>query len=123
MSEITKICCACGIDKPVGKFYKNAALKMGYDAKCKSCKNKGLRCRKANKEEKTEPTRKKEFPYITNTTIQDWLETYSFLRDIGYELREDLSIHEQFCLKYNLPPRKKIYEAKKRFTPKQLGLI
>lgn len=123
MNEITKNCCACKIDKPVSKFYKNKALKMGYDTKCKSCKMNGKLCRKPNNTQKQDPLRKKQFPYITNTSREDWTDTYLFLRDIGYELREDLSIHEQFCLKYGFTPKKKVYETKKRFTPKELGLI
>jgi hypothetical protein len=123
MNEIMKNCCACDIDKPVSSFYKNNNLRMGYDAKCKLCRRTGMLCRKANNKEKPEPVRKKEYPYITSPTQDDWIETFSFLKDIGYELRDDLSIHEQFCIKYNLTPRKKVYDAKTRFTPKQLGLI
>lgn len=96
---------------------------MGYDAKCKLCRRGGKLCRKSNNLEKPEPVRKKEYPYIASPTQEDWIKTFLFLRDIGYELKDDLSIHEQFCIKYNLTPRNELYEAKKRFTPKELGLI
>jgi hypothetical protein len=39
---------------------------------------------------------------LVNTSKNDYVETYEFLKRIGYKLDE--SIHEQFCSKHDLTP-------------------
>lgn len=115
-----QLCCACNKEKPMSEFYRNIALKSGYMSKCKKCKITGISCRK--KKEKKIIKRKSEGLFMFNTTKEDWIEMFQFLQKIGYSL--ETPIHEQFCLKYNLTPRKLPKRDKTiKYTPKELGLI
>ena len=63
----------------------------------------------------------KNTPQLWNVKKEDWIETFEFLKQIGYDLSKD--IHEQFCDKHNLTPRKRKYENSIIYTPQELGMI
>jgi hypothetical protein len=114
----TKKCCACNIEKSITSFYKNNSYPDCYDSKCKHCKKFKKSCaRKARKKMETD----KYGPKLWNVKKKDWIETYEFLLKIGYSLEKD--IHEQFCEKHNLIPRKRGYEKTIKYSPQDLGMI
>lgn len=119
MSEIKKICCACGIEKSIKSFYANRALRAGYEGRCKNCFTTRKRCRK--RKEEIERKKRELYPSISTTTKEDWIETYEFLQKIGYDLSED--IHLQLCEKYGLKPRKRMREKTIQYSPSDLGMI
>lgn len=121
MSQINKICCACGIQKPIKNFYVNNSVPAGYDSRCKLCKLNKNRCRALKGEKKVVQKRIDLFPYIANPTKKDWIEMYEFLVKIGYDLKEN--IHIQLCKKYNLQPRVRMKEKSKQYSPSELGLV
>lgn len=114
----TKICCSCGIEKSIKSFYiiKNSAQAN----RCRICKVEGKMCNSKMNVEKTKRNIV-EGPMLINVKKEDWVKTFLFLQDIGYDLKKD--IHEQFCEKHNLPTRKRYWEASTIFSPKDLGLI
>jgi hypothetical protein len=123
-----KQCCACLKEKTIDYFWKNKQIKSGYDNKCKVCKNSGKFCvvrRKKPKDKKNSVGRpaRNNAPQLFNVKKSDWVETFLFLKEIGYDLSSDKSIHEQFCEKYNLKPRKRMYEKSIQYNPKDLGLF
>lgn len=120
-----KQCCACLKMKSQDSYWKNNQLKSGFDNKCKICKTQGKYCVKKNKVGRPNAGRpsKNNAPQLFNVRKSDWIETYEFLKKIGYDLSSDKTIHEQFCEKYNLKPRKRMYEKSIQYTPKDLGLF
>lgn len=118
----SKICCYCGEEKPIKSFYVNNYLPSGFEPRCKICKNSKKKCRKkgtSGRGYKPEI----DAPKLWNVRKQDWVDTYNFLKKIGYDLSSHKSIHQQFCEKYNLEPRKRMYEKSIIYTPDELGLI
>lgn len=118
----TKICCSCEKEKTLNEFWRNRDTKSGYDGKCKYCRVKGYYCKKKPKKESGKP-KNIEGPQLYNCSKQDWIETYEFLKNIGYDLSGEKTIHEQFCEKHNLTPRKRMREKSIQYSPKDLGLI
>lgn len=48
----------------------------------------------------------------------DYIEMYRFLKKIGYDIT--LPIHEQFCSKYGLKPKKRLANYKNHYTIEEL---
>lgn len=119
-----KQCCACQKEKTIDNFWKNNQLKGGYDNKCKFCKTQGKFCVKKEKKRSSigRPSNTTA-PQLWNVRKKDWIETYEFLKKIGYDLSSDKTIHEQFCEKHNIKPRKRMYEKSIQYKPKDLGLF
>lgn len=118
----TKTCCSCLKVKDFEKdFYRNKQYEDGKYSKCKFCLLKGSFCVKKSKEKKK--TKRDDQLYLTGNSKNDWKEMYFFLNKIGYDLGSDLTIHQQFCLKYNLKERKISRTKQKYFSPVDLGLI
>lgn len=123
-----KECCACKQTKELKLFYVNNVMKDGYSARCKRCYRENKLCRqgrpvgsfKISKPEKKNGI-KDSFVEIrlVNTRKEDYIETYEFLKRIGYKLDE--SIHEQFCQKHDLQPTEP-QEFKNYFSPKDCGM-
>ena len=116
----TKKCPACEVTKPINQFYRNNSLITGYEPRCKVCKNNRISSRV-----KGEPKQKSSAEPIMSLvglSKEDFRKTYLFLQAIGYNLSGDKSIHEQFCLKYNLPVNPEPYNTKYYFSPKYFGL-
>ena len=97
-------------------------MKGGYEARCKMCKKAKILCRKKEGIKRGRP-KYLDGPQLLNVRKQDWIETYEFLKMIGYELSGDKTIHQQFCERYNLPPRKRMKEKSIQYSPKDLGLV
>lgn len=97
-----KVCRACGIEKPILQFPTNG--KNGVKApRCKICKNNNVLIPKDKRLNVN--GRRFSSSRLSNVTKDDYTNMYIFLRDImGYDITSHLSIHEQFCLKYNLTP-------------------
>lgn len=121
----TKTCCSCNKNKDIKDFYRNKLVKDGRMGKCKLCMSQGLSCRSQYKvkHERSGRPRKIDGPVMYNVAKEDWIEMYEFLSRIGYKLSGDKTIHEQFCERYNLRPRKRMYEKSIQYTPKDLGMI
>lgn len=117
----SKICCSCNIEKNIDKFYRNSAFKDGYEKRCKVCKKTGKSCRKKTiKKDKSKSGQLR----LTNITEVDWIKMYELLEMMGYDLRSEQSIHQQFCLKYNLITKNPYSKKKmKYFSAQELGII
>jgi len=98
----------------------NRYVKGGYEGRCKICKKSKILCRKKEDVKRGRPQLKNQ-PQLWNVRKQDWIDTYNFLEGMGYDLKKN--IHEQFCIKHNLPMRKRMYEKSLQYSPKDLGLI
>lgn len=124
-----KKCCACEKTQELNKFYVNKSAKDGYHPRCKKCMSYGKLCKRGRPEGTAKPKKEiqktsKYFGWeeirLWNPTKQDYIETYEFLKKIGYKLDE--SIHEQFCEKYELKP-KKGKPKKNHFSPNDCDLV
>jgi uncharacterized protein YpbB len=123
-----KECCACKETKELKLFYKNNAIKGGYSARCKKCVRNNKLCRQGRpigsvkkvKETKTNGYKDSFIEIrLVNTRKEDYVETYKFLKRIGYKLDE--SIHEQFCKMHDLEPTP-AKEFLHHFSPKDCGM-
>ena len=121
MSLESKVCGACNKLLKIKWFYTCKTCRDGYYARCKTCKKDGIKIYKGVKKPKS--TRNYSHLSLFAPTKEDWVDTYMFLKGIGYEIREDKTIHEQFCEKYNLKPKKRTPEKSVQFSAKDLGLI
>jgi len=121
IDEGNRVCCSCQKQKPLTEYYKNRNVSSGYSGKCKKCVSSGNLCIKKEKSNKKKLIKREVGPTLYSVSKEDWLETYSFLKSIGYDLTKN--IHEQFCLKYNLKEKKRTYEKSIQYSPKELGLI
>jgi hypothetical protein len=97
-----KVCRACDIEKPIDEFPTTSVNGLKA-SRCKVCKNNNIYIPR----EKRNLFGKSSYspPRLIHVTKQDCTDMYIFLRDtLKYDLKSNLSIHEQFCLKYNLTP-------------------
>ena len=117
----SKICCSCKKEKELKAFYKNGYVSSGYDGRCKLCRKKNLKCRGNKERVKVGRPKLQNAPQLWNVRKEDWIETFEFLKSMGYDLSKN--IHEQFCVRHNLEPRKRMYEKSIQYTPQDLGLI
>lgn len=118
----TKICCSCKRAKQLKDFYRNSGSSSGYEGRCKICKKQKLRCYSSENKNKAGRPQLKNMPQLWNVRKKDWIDTFNFLKSLGYELSGQKTIHQQFCEKHNLQPRKRMYEKSIKYTPKDLGL-
>lgn len=118
-----KKCCACQQTKEYKLFYVNNHMKDGYYSRCKKCMSYGKLCRQGRPLGSTKPIKETDGKVrkngweeirLINPTKKDYIETYEFLKRIGYKLDE--SIHQQFCDKHDLKP-KKAKVKKNYFSP------
>lgn len=116
-----KTCCACKKEKEIKSFYRNMMMPSGWESRCKLCRQNKLKCRKGKSKRNAAKPALKNVPQLWNVRKRDWIETYEFLKSIGYDLSKN--IHEQFCERYNLQPRKRMYEKSIQYSPKDLGLV
>ena len=120
----TKICCSCLKQKTIENFWKNTQIKGGRDNKCKMCKVQGKFCvKKELKRPNAGRPKKSNAPQLFNVKKEDWVETFIFLKKIGYDLSGHRTIHEQFCEKHHITPKNRTYEKSIQYTPKDLGLV
>lgn len=121
MCEITKLCRACLKEKPIKLFYRNRALPSGYDSKCKVCKVQGKKIYR----DKTKPMKKRNNAqiFLSAPTSEDWIAAFTFLKNIGYNLTGDKTIHEQFCERHGLKPKRRTREKSIQFTASDFDLI
>jgi len=105
MEVESKLCRACNQIKVARSFNRvNGVLQP----RCKQCKLEG---NLINKGTKNNLSRTKTYFKLVKPTKDDYIETYTLLENMGYDLKKD--IHIKFCEKYNLKP----HEPKKQFKP------
>lgn len=120
----TKTCCSCLKVKDLEtSFYTNSNMKDGKYNRCKICVRQGLNCQPKPSNKKIKKFQREGGLFLTSIGRKDWIEMYDFLQVIGYKISSDLTIHEQFCKKYNLNTRERMSEKSKQYTPQELGLI
>ena len=98
-----KKCNHCGTEKVFSAFTRNNLCVDGYLNICKECYN--LRAKKYREKKERQPPTDFSGLKLTNTTKEDWCKAFEFLERIGYDLTKD--VHQQFCDKHLLTPRKK----------------
>jgi hypothetical protein len=118
-----RYCQACERQKPIKDFYRNRAMRDGYELRCKVCHFNGV---KRNKTESKYPNRKpheqkwKNYFNIVGVTKNDYRNMFLFLESSGYSLKDD--IHIQFCKKWGLTPHIPKQIFKNQYTPKDFNL-
>lgn len=123
-SAETKVCCYCGKSKTLDNYYKQPRMKDGLMRLCKKCKLMGLTC--LNKLKASGPKRNlsKELELnLKNVKKEDWIQMYTLLQNLGYNISDDVSVHSQFCEKHNLPKKSRNDKKMKIYSPKDLGII
>jgi hypothetical protein len=97
-----KKCKICQETKPYDDFNKNSKTYDGYFNKCRICTKQyyanlsnGIRL---TKEEKHEAVRESKVKGMENERRF----SKELLKDIGYDVESELSIHQQFMLRHNL---------------------
>lgn len=113
----TKICCSCEKEKSITHFYKNKINSITN--RCKLCILQGNIC--VNQTRSKLKNKKEDGPQLFNVSKNDWVKTFLFLQEIGYDLKKD--IHLQFCEKHNFEPNKRAFENSIIYSPKDLGMI
>jgi len=121
----TKICKACHIERTVKHFVKTKAFSDGYESRCNICKKNGIKIIPKNSgkwSKKNKKIRSSEYilPF-TNPQKEDFYLAYTFLRNIGYSLDQD--IHIQFCKKYGLDPIVRNKKSISKYSPKDCDLV
>lgn len=111
-----KTCIGCLNDKPISSFGKNKQKPGGYNPRCKICMLNGV---KKHREPIITLPNDNNTLKLTPVTQQDYIDTYKFLENIGYDLKSPLSIHEQFCLKYGFEPKKRNKSKEKIYYSKE----
>jgi hypothetical protein len=113
-----KICKVCEKEKKITSFTKLLTGNRG--SVCNLCKSLGHTIKKKN------PTQRKVIKNnplsLGNVSIKDYVLMYQFLERAGYTLGNN-DIHEQFCKKYNLKPKKKKAVFNNHYSEKDCGLI
>lgn len=110
--EELRVCVKCFQSLPHSDYYKSRREQGGFRSHCKYCDKKYYRKNFFVKNHDT-------LEGYVKATKQDYYETFSFLKSIGYNLEED--IHKQFCEKYNLTPRKRSSRNKNIYNPKDFN--
>lgn len=118
-----KICGACKMTKDIRNFHRNNLFRDGYDSRCKLCKIEGRTCTKKHSHSEFNDRLKEADNGLKLSSVrrEDWLQTYSLLKDMGYDLTKNIS--EQFCLKYGLKYKDKKDRKGLYKTPKDLGIL
>ena len=123
----TKLCKACDLVKPINHFHRTGLTTGdGRNARCRVCKRDGLLIPKELKKRRSKGDSVTILDDIKITHIkdEDYMEMYVWLeKQLGYDLRSEKSIHEQFCERYGLKIRKNFKRFINHKSPKDLGLI
>jgi hypothetical protein len=101
-----RMCKCCSENKPLSEFYRNSTYSNGYETRCKTCKKAGLTIPKDKLYDIEDNSEAYQFK-ISHLTEEDYLDTYRTLQAIGYDIHSQKTIHQQFCEKYNLRPKKR----------------
>jgi len=113
------------MEKTIKNFNKNSSFSNGYESRCKTCKKDGKLIVFENSGKWSKKNQKiKRSNYMmrfTNPLKRDYVESFIFLRAMGYSLDQD--IHIQFCKKYGLTPNVPKQTFKNYYTPKDCDLI
>jgi hypothetical protein len=110
--NMTKVCAACKIKKPLDSFHKCLSAIDGRNNKCRICVNNYNKIRNEQKEKKRDTSLRK--LAIISPTKDDFLNMYLFLKSSGYDPTKD--IHKQFCEKYKLPYKVRDDKSKNIFS-------
>jgi hypothetical protein len=101
-----RICRACGLTKGLKSFGVNNSLSSGYSSRCKLCVKSGIVIPKSEKTPLLGPSDRLMLN-LAFITKEDYINTFKALEMMGYDLKSELSIHQQFCKKYGLPVSKR----------------
>lgn len=113
-----KICKACEKEKKVTSFTKLPSGNRGNV--CNLCKSLGINIKKKNPYERKVI---KNHPLsLGNVSKKDYVLMYEFLKNAGYSLGNN-DIHEQFCKRYGLIPKKKKAVFNNHYSEKDCGFI
>lgn len=99
-----KTCKVCNINRLIKYFWKNAQYKDGYDSRCKICRGQGRKQNRNNTRNKLTPKHLQSFEQMVNlraVTKEDFMDMWKFLETIGYDVKSNKSVHEQFVDKWN----------------------
>lgn len=94
-----KKCLGCQIEKQITEFNKRTSNYDGYDHRCRECIK--IYIRNLNSRNSTDNV--VDYKLIReNVILQEKLSADCLLKNIGYELESELSVHEQFLIRHNL---------------------
>ena len=111
---MNKVCKKCGIDKPINEYHKSKAFIDGFNNKCRGCVNLYNSIRNKEKRILAKKDYTNVFFRLSNTPKRDYCSMFEFMDSIGYDINED--IHKQFCIKHNLPYKKRESKSKNLYT-------
>jgi len=94
-----KKCLGCQIEKQITEFNKRTSNYDGYDHRCRECIK--IYIRNLNSRNSTDNV--VDYKLIKeNILLQEKVSADCLLKNIGYQLNSEFTIHEQFMLKHNL---------------------
>jgi hypothetical protein len=111
---MNKVCRKCGIDKPINEYHKSKAFTDGLNSSCSICVNEYNSIRNKEKRKLTKKDNLNVFFRLSNTPKRDYCSMFEFMTAIGYDINEDIS--KQFCIKYNLPYKKRESKSRNLYT-------
>ena len=117
-NDTARICKACGVEYPINHFYFVNSNKGTRNGRCKTCYKKKIYIYKNTNNTKYKPTPQHKQTYdqifrLTNVNKQDYVLTYKFLSQMGYDISKNIS--KQFCEKYNLEYKEKPKNAESQY--------
>ena len=107
----TKLCRACNQVKVARSFHKSNGV---LHPRCKQCKIEGI---KISRKFVDYTKRSQTYFKLVKPVKIDYIETYTLLEKMGYDLKKD--IHIQFCEKYNLVPTNPKKQFVKHISPEE----
>jgi|LakMenE01Jun11ns_1017448.scaffolds.fasta_scaffold9455232_2 hypothetical protein len=94
-----KKCRGCQLEKEVTEFNKRTSNYDGYDHRCREC----LKIYIKNLNSRNSTDNVIDYKLIKeNTILEEKVSADCLLKNIGYKLDSEFTIHEQFMMKHNL---------------------
>lgn len=107
-----KKCFHCNIEKSLNDFHNCKTCKDGKAPVCKICKNKYNRDRERELRGKSSIELN-----FRNISDKDYCTMWRWMESIGYSPDANISIHEQFCLKWGFIPDEKLQKKFREIIP------
>jgi hypothetical protein len=94
-----KKCRQCQLEKELDQFNKRTSNRDGYDNKCRECVNIYMR----NLYLRNSTDNIVDYKVVRqNTILSEKVSADCLLKNIGYKLDSEFTIHEQFLIRHNL---------------------